>query len=1116
MTTHLRTRNITLSVYALAQASSRLARRGRWIALCLALAFTLCAASISATAQTNYWTWMGGSNGGSKVSGVYGTLEVPAVSNMPGSRDSAVGWTDGGGNLWLFGGYGVDDEGNLGYLNDQWRFSPSTLEWEWMGGGNNVASHCEDPGVCGPPGVYGQPRTPALGNIPGGREGASNWTDSSGNLWLFGGDGFDDVGNWGALNDLWKFFPSTNEWAVMAGGNVQGEYGVYGTLRVPANGNTPGGREYAASWIDSSGHLWLFGGNGFAAQSPGGDLNDLWEFNPSTNEWAWMGGSNTVGSNGGNPGVYGTLGTPAAGNIPGGRESAARWTDTSGNLWLFGGDGYDINDDFGILNDLWKFNPSTNEWTWMGGSSSCHNLNTCTGIAGGVYGTLGVAAAGNIPGGRDFETSWTDSSGNFWLFGGYGFDINANLCLLNDLWMFKPSTNQWTWMGGSNSCSNVTGVYGTLGTPSSANMPGGRDAEVAWTDDSGNFWLFGGLTNSNGADFNDLWKFGPATLAVTPTFSPAGGSYDPPLTVTISDATPGATIHYTTDGTQPTIYSTAYSGSITVAASETVQAIAAEAGYVTSAVGSATYIFPPPAPTPTFSPAGESSGPPLIVTISDAVPGATIHYTITPYGSTPTTPTTSSTQYSASTPITVAASETVQAIATATGYSPSAVGSATYIINGQVATPTFSPSLLNINPTQTVTISDATSGAAIYYNINAQTAPTTSSSLYSSSTPIAVPASVLKATFQAIAVETGYTNSAVGKRTYTILPSGNIITQVGNVNGTAGYSGDGEAATSAELNAPFGAVVDSSGNLYIADADNNCIRKVTASTGIITTVAGNGTEGYSGDGGAATSAELDTPTGVAVDTSGNLYIVDLNNDLIRKVTASTGIITTVAGNGTLGYSGDGGAATSAELNSPFGVAVDASGNIYIADSGNNNIRKVTASTGIITTVAGNGTGGYSGDSGVATSAELNSPFGVAVDASSNLYIADSGNNRIRKVAASTGIITTTAGNGTAGYSGDSGAATSAALYSPFGVAVDASGNIYIADTYNLVIRTVTASTGIITTVAGNGTAGSTGDGGAASSAELSYPTGVVVDSLGNFYIADYNNNKVRTVGSITK
>ena len=216
------------------------------------------------------------------------------------------------------------------------------------------------------------------------------------------------------------------------------------------------------------------------------------------------------------------------------------------------------------------------------------------------------------------------------------------------------------------------------------------------------------------------------------------------------------------------------------------------------------------------------------------------------------------------------------------------------------------------------------------------------------------------------------------------------------------------------------------------------------------------------------------------------------------------------------YAGDGGTATSVELFSPLGVTVDASGNIYIADSGNNRIRKVTASTGIITTVAGNGTGGYSGDSGVATRAELNSPSGVAVDASGNIYIVDSGNNRIRKVTASTGVITTMAGNGTGGYSGDNGVATSAELNSPYGVAVDASGNIYIADTNNLVIRTVTASTGIITTVAGNGTAGSSGDGGAATSAELSYPTAVVVDSPGNVYIADYNNNKVRTVGSITK
>jgi sugar lactone lactonase YvrE len=229
-----------------------------------------------------------------------------------------------------------------------------------------------------------------------------------------------------------------------------------------------------------------------------------------------------------------------------------------------------------------------------------------------------------------------------------------------------------------------------------------------------------------------------------------------------------------------------------------------------------------------------------------------------------------------------------------------------------------------------------------------------------------------------------------------------------------------------------------------------------------------------------------------------------------------GHIASQAGNGVLGYSGDGGPAASAEFSSPTGVAVDSSGNLYIVDADNNRIRKVTASTGIITTVAGNGTAGYSGDGGAATSAELDTPFGVAVDASGNLYIVDVNNDRIRKVTASTGIITTVAGNGTWGYSGDGGTATSAELFSPFGVAVDASGNLYIADSGNNRIRKVTASTGIITTVAGNGTAGSTGDGGAASSAELSYPTGVVVDSLGNFYIADYNNNKVRTVGSISQ
>jgi prepilin-type N-terminal cleavage/methylation domain-containing protein len=322
--------------------------------------------------------------------------------------------------------------------------------------------------------------------------------------------------------------------------------------------------------------------------------------------------------------------------------------------------------------------------------------------------------------------------------------------------------------------------------------------------------------------------------------------------------------------------------------------------------------------------------------------------------------------------------------------------------------------------------------------------------------------------------------------------AGIITTFVGN--GTGGYSGDGGPATSANLFYPYGVAVDSSGNLYIADYYNNRIRMVTASTGIITTVAGNGTEGYSGDGGPATSAELNNPTKSAVDSSGNLYIADYGNQRVRMVTASTGIITTVAGNGTAGYSGDGGAATSAELWGPYGVAVDSSGNLYIVEIWNFRIRKVTASTGIITTVAGNGTSGYSGDNGAATSAELWTPYGVAVDSSGNLYIADYGNNRIRKVTASTGIITTIAGNGTAGYSGDGGPATSAKLHSPTGSAVDSSGNLYISEYGNNRIRKVTAS-GTICTVAGNGTSGYSGDNGAATSAELHTPSDIAVSRV---------------------
>ena len=305
------------------------------------------------------------------------------------------------------------------------------------------------------------------------------------------------------------------------------------------------------------------------------------------------------------------------------------------------------------------------------------------------------------------------------------------------------------------------------------------------------------------------------------------------------------------------------------------------------------------------------------------------------------------------------------------------------------------------------------------------------------------------------------------------------------------------SATAAELFCPLGVVVDTAGNVYIADSYNNRIRKVTID-GVINTVAGNGTLGFTGDGGPATAAELNYPYGVAVDTAGNLYIADSGNNRVRKVTTD-GVINTVAGNGTKGYSGDGGFATEAQLRGPNGVAIDTAGNLYIADEGSNRIRKVTTD-GVINTVAGNGGYGYSGDGGSAKEANLGIPFGIAVDIAGNLYIADRNNNRVRKVTLD-GVINTVAGSGMSGYSGDGGAATAAQLYSPSGVAVDTAGNLYIADVNNYRIRKVTAG-GVISTVAGNGTSGFSGDGGPATEAKLLFPVGVAVDTADNLFISD--------------
>ena len=349
---------------------------------------------------------------------------------------------------------------------------------------------------------------------------------------------------------------------------------------------------------------------------------------------------------------------------------------------------------------------------------------------------------------------------------------------------------------------------------------------------------------------------------------------------------------------------------------------------------------------------------------------------------------------------------------------------------------------------------------------------------------------------------------------YKLPPSGPATIVAGN--GTAGFSGDGGPATSAQLNNPLGIALDAQGDLYISDTNNERVRKVGLTSGIITTVAGAGSfasnDPSAGDGGLATNANLNAPIGIAFDAAGNLFISDSGHFRVRKVSLN-GIITTFVGTGSPGYSGDGGLAGAATIYTAFGLAIDGAGNLYLVDQDGSVLRKVTKASGIITTIAGSAGVGFSGDGGLATAAKLSAAQAdVTVDAAANIYIADSGNHRVREIDAATGIISSAAGT-SAGYGGDGGLATQAELNYPRGVAVDVSGNLYITDNLNHRVRKIDAVSKIITTVAGTGDASFGGDGGPAPKAQLSSPTFVAVDSAANLYIADYQNARIRKVNS---
>jgi sugar lactone lactonase YvrE len=809
------------------------------------------------------------------------------------------------------------------------------------------------------------------------------------------------------------------------------------------------------------------------------------------------------------------------------------------------------------------------------------------------------------------------------------------------------------------------------------------------------------------------------TQAATPVITPGSGTYTTTQSVTISDATAGATIYYTTNGTTPTTSSFVYTGPITVSSSETIEAIAVASGYTNSAVASAAYSLNlPTAATPVITPGSGTYTTTQSVTISDATAGATIYYATNGI-----TPTTSSFVYTG--PFIVSSSETIQAIAVASGYTNSAVASAAYTLNLPIAgTPmiytvagngTFgysgdggpavqaelgyiegvvSDSAGNVYISDTAdsvvrkisagtgTITtEAGTGIAGYSGDNgpgtsAQLNYPTSLALDSSGNLYIVDQGngVVRKLNTATGVITSFSATNGGYKGMVFDSSGNLyvgafcgvqkiaagsrtITWVAGYN--CGYGGDGGQATSAHLSGVMGLALDHASHLFIADSNNRRIRMVNLLTGVITTVAGNGTATDSGDGGQATSAGLFYPQALALDNAGNLYIAE-NDSVVRKVDTSgtinrfaglpglyqdagdggpansaglyypfalafdsagdlyigedmrvrmvtpsavppttptatpsfslaagsysgpqsvtitestpgaavyisldgganwTGyagkvsmgatatlqayaaapgylrsakasaaytitslpaaVITTVAGTGVEGMSGNGILATSANLGFNQAIAVDRAGNAYLADTQYNIVWKVAAGTGIITPYAGNGTADYSGDGGPATSASLNYPISLAVDGSGNLFITDSNNSVIRKVSPS-GTITTYAGNGNYDYTGDGGPASSAALYYPYGIALDGSGNLYIADTSNCVVRKVTASTGIITTVAGaansNTTCTTTGDGGQFSQASLNYPSFLTFDSSGNLYIMENYGTEIRKVTTST-
>lgn len=406
--------------------------------------------------QNGIWTWMKGDNLPGQ-SPNYGTQGIASPTNKPGFTYEGTEWKDLSGNFWLYDNY------------DLWKFNPSTLEWTWIKGPQGVNSY----------GVYGIQGVSSPSNHPGTRSLCSaSWVDNTGNLWLFGGGGYN-----GYKSDLWKYNILANQWTWVKGDTAGGKPPRFGTQGISNPLNNPGGKyETNATWVDSNNNLWLFGGFGFDSLNNFGYWNTLWKYNIPSNQWTWISGDNyrNAAAN------YGIKGVSNSTNKPSGRYAYSKWIKND-TLWLFGGES-----NLGKLNDLWCYSISSDRWTWVNGSNIVEHP--------GIYVSKCEPSSNRFPYSRNESRScWKDFNGNFWLFGG-----NQNSGSFNDLWVYNSNSNKWTWVYGDSITNRSSPNYGSFQIPNPSNNPGGKNGADAWIDGFNNLWLFGG---QNGPAYNDLWKY---------------------------------------------------------------------------------------------------------------------------------------------------------------------------------------------------------------------------------------------------------------------------------------------------------------------------------------------------------------------------------------------------------------------------------------------------------------------------------------------------------------------------------------------------------------------------------------------------------------------------------